>query len=446
MVDKQFSRKVTKLSNQIEQLARTCSQGHRWLQGLPASMAKLSAACIKVCGSAIVVLVLFASAQTAAADEGCVIDPMTSPITIRSLRDTGGRAFWSPDGEQLAFMENGQAYILDMGNGGERCLTCAYDNAGFERVQFLGDGSLLLIGAADEAEAALDDNIDLVGRIGGTSLWWMPADGSRAPQPLDQRVFEGVAMSPTSNDIAWTQSVLQEQSDFSTEFELRTGRIEVSDDGAALVDRTVVHSTFSIIEAQDILDNGRTMLFSSYYDLSRRVAPPENPDAEVMTVDVMTGEVTNHTNNPAYDEAEGMFHGTDIDVIESGRDTGDGYGGQLDLYALRLDGTGEDIRRLTRFAEDGPDMKANNPDVHPDGRRIAFSRARVIDDTSEATGADDGLMLLEFGCASGGAVANQPPSSGQSGGGSGASTLTLFLLAVLAAMRKSVARARERTV
>jgi len=406
-------------------------------------LANALASGIKVCGAAIAVSALLASAPTAAASEGCATDPMTSPISIRSLRDTGGRAFWSPDGTQLAFMELGQAYILDMDNGGERCVTCAYDNVGFERVQFLGDGSLLLIGAADAAEAALDDNIDIVGRIGGTSLWWMPADGSRAPQALDQRVFEGVAMSPTSNQIAWTQSVLQQEFDPSTEFELRTGRVEVSDDGAAIVDRTVVFSTFSIIEAQDILDDGRTMLFSSYYDSSRRVIPVDNPDGEVMTVDVMTGEVTNHTNNPTYDEAEGMFHGTDIDVIESGRDTGDGFGGQLDLYALRLDGTGEDIRRLTRFAEDSADMKANNPDVHPDGHSIAFSRARVTDETDEATGEDDGLMLMEFGCASGGDTASQSPPGGQSGGGMGASTLSWFLLAILFAMRRSVGGSRR---
>ncbi|MDZ4057453.1 MAG: hypothetical protein U1D69_10915 [Polynucleobacter sp.] len=338
------------------------------------------------------------SSHNTISTQGCEISPMTAPFTVQQLRETGGRAFWSPTGNELAFMENGQAYIKNIETSKERCLTCAFDTQGFERVQFLGDGSLILIGPRNSAEALIEDNIDIVGRLAGAEIYWMPADASIAPKSLGIQTFEGVAMAPNNNQIAWTwignpTSITEPQNAYV----LYTATVSVNNKSASLIEQKSVISRFEIFEAQDILDNGETILFTSYYSLQRRFFPVDNPDGEVMTVNVISGEVTNHTSNSAYDEAEGVFHGTDIDVIESGRDTGEGFGGQLDLYLLRLNGKGDSLRRLTFFS-DTEGEKANNPDVNPNGRQIAFSKGLLVDDASEATAEDAGLFLLDFQC------------------------------------------------
>ena len=51
--------------------------------------------------------------------------------------------------------------------------------------------------------------------------------------------------------------------------------------------------------------------------------------------------------------------------------------GQIDIYKLKLDGSG-DVERLTYFA-DFQGYKSSNPVVSDDGRYMAFQVARVGD-------------------------------------------------------------------
>ena len=74
-----------------------------------------------------------------------------------------------------------------------------------------------------------------------------------------------------------------------------------------------------------------------------------------------------------YAEPEGIFPDGERTLIESDLDDGRGVS-HLDLYILKLDGSGETVR-LTHFADIGP-WKANNGVVSPDGRYVAFQESQ----------------------------------------------------------------------
>ncbi|HUS07776.1 MAG TPA: hypothetical protein VMZ52_15835 [Bryobacteraceae bacterium] len=62
---------------------------------------------------------------------------------------------------------------------------------------------------------------------------------------------------------------------------------------------------------------------------------------------------------------------------------------EIDIWKLRLDGSGKDFVRLTNF-NDYEGWKASNPVVSTDGRRIAFQIAH----TSDPAGVGYGLVLM----------------------------------------------------
>jgi hypothetical protein len=66
--------------------------------------------------------------------------------------------------------------------------------------------------------------------------------------------------------------------------------------------------------------------------------------------------------------------------------------GNIDIWKLRLDGTGKDFVRLTHF-NDYEGGKASNPVVSTDGRFMAFQTAR----TTDPAGVGYGILLYWFG-------------------------------------------------
>ena len=65
--------------------------------------------------------------------------------------------------------------------------------------------------------------------------------------------------------------------------------------------------------------------------------------------------------------------------------------GEIDIWKLRLDGTGKDFVRITNF-NDYQGWKASNPVVSTDGHYIAFQIAR----TSDEAGVGYGIVLLRL--------------------------------------------------
>ena len=164
-----------------------------------------------------------------------------------------------------------------------------------------------------------------------------------------------------------------------------TAEVRIGDSDASLVNKQLVHEEKwpdCWLEAQDFRNRDREVIFSCYQ--------PENK-SEVMGVDLVTGKVTNYSKTPdVYDEPEGIFPDGEYTLVESDKQNnlGDHY---IDIWKLRLDGSGKDFARLTSFS-DYPGYKASNPVVSPDGKRMAFQIAR----SKDAPGMGYGILLLEF--------------------------------------------------
>jgi Tol biopolymer transport system component len=139
-----------------------------------------------------------------------------------------------------------------------------------------------------------------------------------------------------------------------------------------------------LVEAQDFLPGDKGLTFARY-----------TPNYDVMVLDIETGKAVNNSQSPASEEPEGIFPGGEFTLMESDRHSGQPGEMDLDIYMLRLDGTGKDVRRLTHFT-DTPGEKANNPVVSPDGCKIAFMKARKSEDRYKAQGEGAGIFLLEF--------------------------------------------------
>jgi hypothetical protein len=110
----------------------------------------------------------------------------------------------------------------------------------------------------------------------------------------------------------------------------------------------------------------------------------------------VTGERTPQSSAIGYyNEVEGLFPDGRHTCVESdhqSRPFGDPASFRnIDIWKLRLDGTGRDFVRLTRF-NDHEGWKASNPVVSSDGRLMAFQVARTRDEA----GVGYGILLLRF--------------------------------------------------
>src|SRR5213594_4445049 len=65
--------------------------------------------------------------------------------------------------------------------------------------------------------------------------------------------------------------------------------------------------------------------------------------------------------------------------------------GNIDIWKLKLDGTGKDFTRLTHF-NDYAGGKASNPVISTDGRFMAFQVAK----TDDPAGVGYGILLFHF--------------------------------------------------
>jgi hypothetical protein len=295
-------------------------------------------------------------------------------FVIKQLTDFGERPVWSPDASKIAFMDKefGDAYELDLASGEIECITCEFEHEGFLRVHYMKDGDYLLLGPEKYTS-------DFRSRYFGNGFFWMPADRSVSPRWLGEEHYEGVAISRESRQIAYAKTWLSHPFLIPS----RMYVAEITPDGR-LINRRVVCRTMQLIEAQDFLPGDAGLTFARY-----------TPNYDALTLDFASGEVVNQSRSPASEEPEGIFPGGEFTLMESDRHLGLKGEMDLDIYMLRLDGTGKDVRRLTHFT-DTPGEKANNPVVSPDGCRIVFMKARKAESRHKAQGEGVGIYLLEF--------------------------------------------------
>lgn len=332
----------------------------------------------------VAVCMLLAGALAAQRKPGSPLDHL--PPQIEVLTHFGERADISPDNREVAFMAKsfGDAMAIDLAKREIRCLTCNVPAAAFLRVMHLATGDYILIGPERFEDIRVSRSRD-------NELWFLGRQRGAKPVRLGQKMSEGAAISKKSLKISFSQVHAQNPDLPEGASQLFVADVDLSGGQAKLVNKTMVYESKDrncTLEAQDFYDDDRKMTFTCY--------EPQGL-ASVMGIDLATRAVTNFSKAPGtYNECEGIFPDGKYTCVEGDRqvaELGGKHGsGNIDIWKLRLDGTGKDFTRLTNF-NDYEGWKASNPVVATDGRFMAFQVARVTD----PAGVGYGIMVYWFG-------------------------------------------------
>jgi hypothetical protein len=307
------------------------------------------------------------------------------PPNIEILAHFGERADISPDNQRVAFMAKsfGDAMLIDLKSRVITCLTCNVPAAVFLRVMHLVTGDYILIGP--------DHFEDIhTSRTRDNELWFLSKERGSKPIKLGQRMSEGAAISKKSLKIAFSQLPAQAPDLAPGSSRLIVADLDLSTGEPKLIDKKVVFESKDrncVLEAQDFFEDDRKMTFTCYQP---------HDAASVMGIDLQSGVVTNFSNAPGtYNEPEGIFPDGLYTTVEADRQceefAGERGHGNIDIWKLRLDGTGKDFIRLTHF-NDYEGGKASNPVISTDGRFMAFQVAKAGD----PAGVGYGILLFWF--------------------------------------------------
>ncbi|MGH2792864.1 MAG: hypothetical protein ACRDKG_01025 [Actinomycetota bacterium] len=335
--------------------------------------------------------------------EGSPLDNLPPNIRLLDIRlPEGGapmRADWSPDGRRLVFLDApiGDVWEYELDTGATRNVTGALLPAGVLRAHHLRNGDVILCALTERSVADPEGD-----RFRGQLFVLQQPLGERAPFPLGESCWEGIAVSkqPGSTRIAWNQASI----DFTKvpdvflealigESKILTGRIDYGSDGApSIADRTVLLDKRDVspdtpaVEAQDFrdLEDGDAdpddeLIFSAYF----------HGGGQAMGVNLDTGSVSDYAPTSLfYEEAEGIDPAGRYVLVE--RDlTITLFPGMLDIWRLTLDGSGR-LERLTTF-DYYKGYGANNPAVSPDGTYMAFG-LKVEGEEGEG----NGILLMDL--------------------------------------------------
>jgi hypothetical protein len=306
------------------------------------------------------------------------------PSNIEQITYFGERADISPDNQRIAFMNKsfGDAFVIDLKTKIIRCLTCNVPGAAFLRVMHLPNGDYLLIGP--------DHFEDIrISRTRDNELWYLSKQPGSKPVKFGAKMSGGAAISKKNMRISYSILPAQDPS-LGQGSKLVIADVDISGGKPRLTNTKIVHESKSAdcrLEAQDFYENDSKMTFTCY--------EPKGL-ASVMSIDLKSGAVTNMSKAPGtYNETEGIFPDGQYTLVEMDRQC-DQLGGargasNIDLWKLKLDGTGKNLTRLTHF-NDYEGGKASNPVVSTDGRFMAFQSAR----TTDPAGVGYGLLIYWF--------------------------------------------------
>ncbi len=311
------------------------------------------------------------------------------PANVEMLTHFGERADISPDNQRVAFMAKsfGDAMVVDLATRTIRCLTCNVPAAVFLRVMHLVSGDYILVGP--------DHFEDIrTSRTRDNELWYLSKAPGSKPVKFHEKMSEGVAISKSSMTVAYSQIHAQVPEIPEGASRLIVADVKIADGAPTLENRRTVYESKDegcTLEAQDFFDRDTKMTATCY---------EPGGLASVMVLDLATGAMTNMSKAPGtYNEVEGVFPGGQYTCVEGDRqvaELGGTHGsGNIDIWKLKLDGTGRDFVRLTHF-NDYEGGKASNPVVSADGRFLAFQAAR----TSDPAGVGYGILLYWFDKAS----------------------------------------------
>jgi Tol biopolymer transport system component len=294
-------------------------------------------------------------------------------FTISQITNFGARPAWSPDGKKIVFLDKelGNVFEMKLDEAKARCLTCDFMNTGFQSAHYLKDGDYLLVGPRNRNDA-------FISGVYKTGFLWMPADRSSPPKWMAEQHYEGVAVSRESRTIAYAKTWLDNPGQALSK--LYTA--EVAADGRIVNGKTVYRSP-QLIAAQDFLPGDRAVIFTKM--------TPKN--FEIFGLDLASKKETNYSLNPATDQVDGVFPDGAWALMESDRAAKEP--GTMDLYMLKLDGTGRNVRKLTN-ASDSPGQQIMDGAISPDGCRVLFAKTAPEEGPTTITDKTGGIFLIEF--------------------------------------------------
>jgi hypothetical protein len=307
------------------------------------------------------------------------------PKNMEVLTHFGERADFSPDNKSIAFMAKsfGDAMVVDIKTRDIHCLTCNVPGAAFLRVMHLSTGDYLLIGPDNFEDIRISRSRD-------NELWFLSKKRGSKPIKLGQKLSEGAAVSKKNLRIAFSQVHAQDATLPDGASRIVMADIDLSDSVPKLINKKTVYESKDrncVLEAQDFYDNDTKLTYVCY---------EPNDLASVWSIDLKTNEAINHSKAPGtYNETEGIFPNGLYSLVEADRQC-DWLGGvrgskNIDIWKLRLDGTGKDFVRLTNF-NDYEGGKASNPVISTNGKYMAFQSAK----TTDPAGVGYGLLLYKF--------------------------------------------------
>jgi hypothetical protein len=331
----------------------------------------------------LLIIVSCSIAQTTQRKTGSPVNDL--PANIQMLTSFGERADFSPDNKRIAFMTKsfGDAMMIDLETRKIKCLTCNVPAAAFLRVMHLSTGDYILIGPEKFTDIHVSRERD-------NELWFLSKQPGSKPVRFGEKMSEGMAISKKGLKIAYSQLHAQYPDMKEGSSRLIVAEIDLSGGVPKIVNKQTVFESPDhdcTIEAQDFFDNDFKMTFTCYEPAGM---------ASVMTIDLSTKQVSNHSQKPnSYNECEGVFPDGKYTCVEADRQCdelgGKRGGGNIDIWKLKLDGTGKNFIRLTHF-NDYEGGKASNPVVSTDGKLMAFQFAN----TTDPAGVGYGLLLYKF--------------------------------------------------
>lgn len=331
----------------------------------------------------LMVVAMLAQLTQAARKQGSPLEQL--PKNMEVITHFGERADFSPDNQRIAFMAKsfGDAFVIDLKTRVIRCLTCSVPGAAFLRIMHLSDGNYILIGPERFSDIRTSRRRD-------NELWFLSKEPGSKPVKLGQKMSEGAAISKKNLRMSWSETDAQFPDLPKDYSRLVVADIQYSGGSAKLVNKKTIYESKDAscrLEAQDFYDNDSKMTFTCYR--------PKGLGG-VMGVDLKTGKVVDFSQaSDVYNEVEGIFPDGKYTLVESSKQVqtlgGEHGSREIDIWKLRMDGTGKDFVRITTF-NDYQGWKASNPVVSTDGRVIAFQIAR----TSDEAGVGYGIVLMRL--------------------------------------------------
>lgn len=287
------------------------------------------------------------------------------PPYFSILTTWGVRPEWDETSENIYFLNKlvGDVFKINVATKEVSQVTSGFYHGGIHRVFCLANGDLLIAMGSTTFDATNPEK----DRHNGLGLYVLKKENPNQPFPLGEFCDEGPAVSRNSMKIAWT---------LKGQREIKSGEIHYENGIPKLKDvQTIISykdsSAYIRLETQDFRTPLNEELVYTHYWGDEK---DQYFNSQVFGFNLITKETRKYTNLPkSYNEAEGIFPNGEYMVIESDRhqpiEERNKY--KLDIYKLKLDGSGE-VERLADFSTRYLNrIKSDNPVVDKSGRFIA---------------------------------------------------------------------------